>query len=113
MQITKWNFDNFTQKEVKINVLEDSPNGKEIQILMSKDSIMVEHKAPFAIKVQVLKGRIKFELSNQSFELENFDMISLEANVSHSLYAFEDSIIRLSLDKNDTIARVSGVLKKP
>lgn len=113
MQIMKWSREEFSPKEVKINVLIDNESGKEIQILMAKDSIMKEHKAPFAIHVQVLSGKIWFEVENKKLELNALDMISLAANVPHSLGGIQDSIIRLSLSKFDSIQRVSAVLKKP
>ncbi|PZT48164.1 cupin [Helicobacter valdiviensis] len=112
MKITNWNEIDFAPKEVKINVLVENENTKEIQILLAKDSKMSEHKAPFAICVQVLKGKILFKVKEE-YELNALCMISLEANVEHSLYALEDSIVRLSLAKNDSAKRVSAVLKKP
>lgn len=38
---------------------------KKIQILLAKDSVMKEHKAPFAIHVQVLSGKIWFEVEKE------------------------------------------------
>lgn len=52
-------------------------------------------------------------MENEKFELNALDMISLEANVAHSLGGLEDSIIRLSLNKFDNIQRVNAVFKKP
>ncbi|ENT9902025.1 cupin domain-containing protein [Campylobacter coli] len=113
MKITQWNKADFSPKEVKINVLIDDEHSKEIQILLAKDSVMKEHKAPFAICVQVLSGKIWFEVENEKFEFNTLDMISLEANVPHSLGGLEDSVIRLSLNKLDKVQRVNAVLKKP
>lgn len=113
MKITQWNKANFSPKEVKINVLIDDERSKEIQILLAKDSIMREHKAPFAIHVQVLSGKIWFEVQGQKLQLNTLDMISLEANIPHSLGGLEDSIIRLSLSKSDNIQRINAILKKP
>ncbi|EAI4691867.1 cupin [Campylobacter sp. BCW_6875] len=113
MKIIQWNRAEFSSKEVKINVLIDNEKGKEIQILLAKDSVMKEHKAPFAIHVQVLSGKIWFEVEKEKFELNALDMISLKANVAHSLGGLENSIIRLSLNKSDSIQRVNAVLKKP
>ncbi|EAH8735885.1 cupin domain-containing protein [Campylobacter jejuni] len=108
MKIIQWNGAEFSPKEVKINVLIDNEKGKEIQILLAKDSVMKEHKAPFAIH-----GKIWFEVEKEKFELNVLDMIGLEANVAHSLGGLENSIIRLSLNKSDSIQRVNAVLKKP
>lgn len=113
MKLTQWNKANFSPKEVKINVLIDDERGKEIQILLAKDSIMREHKAPFDIHIQVLSGKIWFEVQNQRIELNTLDMISLKADISHSLGGLEDSIVRLSLSKSDNIQRINIILKKP
>ncbi|HDZ5065986.1 TPA: cupin domain-containing protein [Campylobacter jejuni] len=109
MKITQWDKAEFDPKEVKINILIDDEHSKEIQILLAKDSVMKEHKAPFAIRVQVLSGKIWFEVQEQRFELNVLDMISLAANVSHSLGGLENSIIRLSLNKLDNKCSI----KKP
>lgn len=109
--VTHWRNVEFKASEVQINAMVQNNFTKEIQIVMGKDSVMKEHKAPFAISVQVLQGAIKFDIGSESYELGLLDMISLEANVAHSLHAHENSIVRLSLAKNDTIARVNAVLK--
>ncbi|MDX2331100.1 cupin domain-containing protein [Campylobacter hepaticus] len=112
MEMIQWNKVQFIPKEVKINVLIDDEYSKEIQILLAKDSIMKEHKAPFAIRIQVLSGKIWFEAKDQRLELNTLDMISLKANVPHSLGGLDDTIIRLSLNKLDKIQRINTVLKK-
>ena len=112
MQIIKWKEENFLENEVKVNVLSQNSNAKEIQILLAKDAIMKEHKAPFDISVQVLSGKISFGVLDKEFILNELDMISLKANEIHSLKALENSIVRLSLAQSDTIARVKDVLKK-
>ena len=114
-KISNWSDVTFIPKEVKINVMAENISTKEIQIIMAKDSVMKEHKAPFPIHVQVLKGEIDFEVfgvKKVSHTLKALDMISLESNVPHSLSAKEDSIVRLSLAKADSAARVNAVLKK-
>ncbi|CAM2862116.1 cupin domain-containing protein [Helicobacter burdigaliensis] len=112
MKITDWSKADFAQNQVKINVLVESENSKEIQILLAKNSVMDRHKAPFAIHVQVLKGKIIFKV-DEEYTLNTLSMISLAPNVEHSLQALEDSIVRLSLAKNDSAKRVNAVLKKP
>lgn len=112
MQIIKWNAATFKAGEVNIEVMAQNDSTKEIRIAMAKDSIMKEHKAPFSIFVQVLSGNIEFEVQEQKFDMQTLDMIGLDANVPHSLKAKQDSIIRLSLAKNDSVSRVSAVLKQ-
>lgn len=100
------------KSEIVINVLAENSLAKEIQILMPKDCIMKEHKAPFPITLQVLRGRIYFSVGNERCELSALEMVSLEANVPHSLSGIEDSILRLSLAKQDNKTRINAVLKK-
>ncbi|RDU66131.1 cupin [Helicobacter didelphidarum] len=109
--MVSWNIENFIYNEIKLNVLAQNSASKEIQIIMPKNSEMKEHKAPFAISVQVLRGWIEFSIDDKIMKLQELDMISLEANIPHSLKALKDSIVRLSLAKNDSVARVNAVLK--
>ncbi len=112
MNIIHWNQAVFEKEKVVLNVLASNPSAKEIQIIMAKDSVMKEHKAPFAISVQVLSGEIWFEVDSSRVILSALDMVSLEPNIAHSLGGIQDSIIRLSLAQADSIQRVNAVLKQ-
>lgn len=96
---------------VTIAKLFDGPHSKEIRINLEKGAQMKEHKAPGAIMVQVLSGKIDFSVGENSVILDALDMITLEPNVIHALTALENSIVRLSLSKNDDVSRVFKVLK--
>ena len=96
---------------VTIAKLFDGPHSKEIRINLEKGAQMKEHKAPGAIMVQVLSGRIEFSVGDENVILGALDMITLEPNVLHALTALENSIVRLSLSKNDDVSRVFRVLK--
>ena len=96
---------------VTIAKLFDGPHSKEIRINLEKGAQMKEHKAPGAIMVQVLSGKIDFSVGGNSVILDTLDMITLEPNVIHALTALENSIVRLSLSKNDDVSRVFRVLK--
>lgn len=98
--------------DVKITKMLETKNSKEIRIIMPKNTIMKEHKAPGDIVVQVLKGKIWFDVGAKKEEFKKGDMLALEANVPHSLGGIKDSILRLSLSKNDSFDRVKGVLKR-
>ncbi|MBT0826246.1 hypothetical protein [Campylobacter lari] len=54
---------------------------------------MKDHKAPFDITIQVLKGSIDFGVLNQKIVLKALDSISLKAHEIHNLLALEDSIV--------------------
>ena len=61
--------------------------------------------------VMIVQGRIDFGVGDERYTLSAGDVVALEGNVIHDLNALEDSIVRLSLHKSDSVARVSGVLK--
>lgn len=96
---------------VKVAKLFEGKNSKEIRINLQKGAIMKEHQAPGDIMVQILRGRVEFSVESEVVILDELDMIALDANVKHALLACEDSVIRLSLSKNDDVSRVFGVLK--
>ena len=96
---------------VTIAKLFDGPHSKEIRINLEKGAQMKEHKAPGAIMVQVLSGKIDFGVGENNVILDALDMVTLEPNVIHALTALENSIVRLSLSKNDDVSRVFRVLK--
>ncbi|WP_267524624.1 cupin domain-containing protein [Campylobacter sp. MG1] len=98
--------------DFNVNVICDDEFSKEIQILMPKGSSMDKHNAPARIIVQVLKGEIDFEINGEVKNLKSLMSIRVDAKIFHSLYAKEDSIIRLSLAKNDSVSRVKSVIFK-
>ncbi|MFP6307454.1 cupin domain-containing protein [Helicobacter pylori] len=86
-------------EKLHIETLNENSSNKEIRICMHKGAVMDKHKAPGAISVQVLEGKIIFEVENEKIEMPKGALISLEAQVSHRLDALENSVIRLSLSK--------------
>ncbi len=120
----------------KIEAIALATNGasREVRIIMPAGEVMKQHRAPYDIFVQVLRGRIWFEVAgengagaagaagaansgagaaaqNDRVELGGGEMVSVAANVPHSLGAVENSVVRLSLAIGDKIERVAGVLK--
>lgn len=104
MQKITWNTDEFNG--LNIQKMFESPSFKEIMITMQAGSEMKEHSAPGFIIVQVLSGEIDFYVGDELINLKSLESVSLEPNVSHSLKARANSIIRLSLSKNDSANRV-------
>lgn len=100
----------FDDKKPSISTLLDNTHSKEIRIAFKKSQEMKEHKTKFPISVEVFRGEIEFGVGGETFTLKDGDIISLEANVPHSLIATKESIVRLSLNKRDSINRVSAVL---
>ena len=112
MEIISWRCADFQSTEVKVNILAQNNSAKEIQIAMAENSLMKEHKAPFAISVQVLSGEVEFSVGDEVARLKALDMVCLNALIPHSLRALKDSIVRLSLAKNDSVERVEGVVER-
>ncbi len=79
---------------------------------MKKGQVMKEHKTPFPIAVELYSGSITFGVEGQKHQLSAGDLLALEGAVPHDLEATEDSIIRLTLSKRDSVTRVVGVSKQ-
>ena len=92
-----------------IKVLMETECTKEIRILLKNGQIMKEHKAPFPIVIEIFKGTIDFGIPGERIILKEGDLITLSAHISHDLLAKEDSIVRLSLSKGDSVQRVKAV----
>ena len=101
----------FNDNKPNITVLFESSFSKEIRILLKENQIMKEHKTPFPIVVEVFDGNIDFGVNGEIHTLKKGDILTLESNIPHDLKANEDSVIRLTLSRQDTINRVKGVLK--
>ncbi len=101
----------YNEDKVAIKVMMETETSKEIRILFRKGQVMKEHKAGFPITVEIHQGSINFGVSGEKMILQAGDLISLDANVPHDLHAEEDSIVRLTLSKLDTVERVKKVLE--
>ena len=100
----------FNDEHVVITPMLESGFTKEIRIAFKKDQIMKAHKTAYPITVMVLRGAIDFGVEGRTLHLKSGDLIALEPNVVHSLEAKEESVVRLSLRKQDSIKRVNAVL---
>ena len=109
MEKIVWQNDVFNS--VTVAKLFDGPHSKEIRINLEKGAEMKEHKAPGAIMVHVLSVKIDFSVGENSVILDALDMVTLDPNIPHALIALENSIVRLSLSKNDDVSRVFKVLR--
>lgn len=100
---------NWNEEKPAIQVMLETSSIKEIRIAMRNGQHMKEHKAPFPIVVEVVSGKINFGVEKQNSVLAQGQMIGLEANVPHDLTAIEESVVRLSLSKFDSVQRVQQV----
>lgn len=101
----------YKDKRPAINVLFESATSKEIRIVFKKGQIMAEHQTSYPITVEIFEGEIEFGVKGEKFFLKKGDLVALEANVPHDLFAHNDSIVRLTLAKGDLVQRVVGVAR--
>jgi quercetin dioxygenase-like cupin family protein len=92
-----------------ISVLFETESTKEIRIVFKKDQFMKAHKTTFPITVEIFEGAIDFGVKGKIQNLVKGDLVWLEANTEHNLMAKQDSIVRLTLSKLDTVERVKKV----
>ncbi|HLS29947.1 MAG TPA: hypothetical protein VK021_03750 [Flavobacteriaceae bacterium] len=107
--------DGIVYHEIKpvLQVLLNSDSGKEIRIVFKKDQVMERHQTPFPIVVEVFDGAINFGIRDEEkILMKTGDLISLKGGIPHDLKAVEDSIVRLSLVKSDSVSRVKEVVDK-
>ena len=101
----------YGEEKVKVSPILETEFSKEIRIVFKKNQIMKDHKTAYPITVEVFEGSIDFGVGEKVYSLVKGDIVSLEASIVHNLKANEDSIVRLTLSKSDSINRVKGVLK--
>lgn len=99
----------FNESKPKIDVIFETEGTKEIRIALNTNQLMKEHKTPFPIVIQIVQGTIDFGVNGEKLQLATGDLISLEGNVPHDLFAIEPSVVRLSLSKLDSVERVRDV----
>tara|TARA_R110002050_G_scaffold270252_3_gene413262 strand:+ start:37 stop:378 length:342 start_codon:yes stop_codon:yes gene_type:complete len=102
----------YNPKKPLVNVLFETSFTKEIRIAMQEGTQMKEHKTSFPIVVQVIEGVIDFGVNNEVLHLKKGNLIALEPSVPHDLKALENSVVRLTLTKNDEALRVQDVASK-
>lgn len=102
----------FNESKPLITVLFETSFTKEIRIAMHKGTSMKEHKTSFPIVVEIVDGSIDFGVNNETLQLKKGALLTLDSNVPHDLKALENSIIRLTLTKNDETNRVKKVIEE-
>lgn len=101
----------FKAEKPAIQVLFETENTKEIRIALAKGQIMKEHKTKYPIVVEIFEGEIDFTVYGKVHRLKKGAILSLEGNILHELLGIENSVVRLSLSKADTVERVYSVIR--
>lgn len=110
MQLTSFTNDIVFGDNITTKVILETSFSKEIRILLKEGQEMKEHKTKFPIIVHVIEGLVDFGVAKEIHSFKTGDIISLEANVPHDLFAKKDSIVRLTLSKLDDVERVNQVI---
>lgn len=100
----------YNETKPAIKVLFETESTKEVRILMKAGQVMAEHQTPYPITVAMIAGTLDFGVEGTIHSLVGGDMLNLPGAVPHDLKATSDSIVRLTLSKSDSIARVEGVI---
>ena len=99
----------YSDTKVAVQLILETSFTKEIRILLKKGQEMKEHKTPYSIVIQLLKGEINFGVNGDISPLKEGDILTLEGGVPHNLVATKDSMVRLTLSKHDKVERVKEV----
>ena len=101
----------YSDHHPSVQVLIHNDHSKEIRIVFREGQEMKAHKAPYPIVIEIVEGFIDLGVEGVRHPLPKGSLVSLESHIVHDLKAAADSIVRLSLYKNDQPDRVQQVIK--
>ncbi len=68
-----------------------------IRMFLAQGKKIPAHSVAGEITVQCISGRLDFNIENEPHELQAADWLFVSANQSHSLQAYEDSVILVTI----------------
>ena len=81
----------------KTRTLLKTPGLEVVRLVMAAGKEIAEHRAPGAITVHCLEGRIAFTAMGQTHELSAGQMLYLNAGEPHSVSCIEDASFLLTI----------------
>ncbi|AIM38983.1 hypothetical protein KO02_21505 [Sphingobacterium sp. ML3W] len=100
----------FDKNKPLVALILETPMTKELRICLFEGVIIKDHKSPFPIVIHVQEGTMELGVEGDSFAMVKGDLICLEGGVMHNLKALENTIVRLSILKEDKLERVEQVI---
>jgi len=79
-------------KNINAQLLHKTTGMQIMLIGLDAKAELKRHSASGPISLQIIKGSISFRTDDTSYDLTNGQLLSLEANEPHSVYAYERSI---------------------
>ncbi|MFY0598763.1 MAG: cupin [Cyclobacteriaceae bacterium] len=96
----------YSEDKPNIHVLFETEGTKELRIVMRKGQAMKAHQSPHPITLEVFDGEINFGHPMGLKVLRKGDLISIDGGIIHDLKASVNSIMRLTLSKQDDPKRL-------
>ena len=85
------NLESGLEKSINAISLYKSDRMQIMLITLNNQAELKKHTAPGPISVQVIKGSISFRVDEKSYDLALGQLLILEGNIPHSVYANEHS----------------------
>ncbi len=83
--------------QTRSTVLFHSDRVKVIRLALTAQETIKEHQAPGPLVVHCLKGNVEFSVQGKHLKLRSGDLIHLAKKELHSVHAFDEAILLLTI----------------